>query len=128
MTERIPFRLDGALMALERDERGARPDPSADLTARVLADAAAVAAELAVDLPKKPAAAATARGGGWMRLFGFTDAWAGAAVAAVMLFLVLGFGLGYEAGPEVMAEAGFGDRDTTLADAGDGLFAMGDAI
>jgi hypothetical protein len=129
MTERSRFDLDAALTALERDERAARPNPSAILTARVLGDAAEVTARLAAASQKAPASAERIRaGGGWLRYFGFADAWAGAAVAAVMLFLVLGFGVGYEAGPEVMAEAGFDDQETTLADAGDGLFASGDAI
>ena len=49
-------------------------------------------------------------------------------VVGAVLFLVLGFGVGYEAGPEVMAEVGFGNQETTLADAGDEFFASGDAI
>jgi hypothetical protein len=129
MTDRIRFKLDAAFAALERDERVARPAPSAALTARVLGDAAEVAAGLAATGAPTPARVNNARSdGGWLRFFGFADAWAGAAAAAVLLFLVLGFGVGYEAGPEVMAEAGFGDQETTLADAGDGLFASGDAI
>lgn len=129
MTDRTRFDLDAAFTALERDERAARPAPSAALTARVLGDAAEIAAGLAAARPKVRATAGKTRaGGGWMQFFGFADAWAGAAVAAVLLFLVLGFGLGYEAGPQVMAEAGFGDRETTLADAGDGLLVSEDAI
>lgn len=129
MTDRNRFDLNSAFAALERDERAARPAPSGALTARVLGDAAEVASGFASARSKAPATADNARpGGGWVQFFGFADAWAGAAVAAVLLFLVLGFGVGYEAGPEVMAEAGFGDQDTTLADAGDGLFASGDAI
>lgn len=130
MTDKVPFDLDAAFAALERDERAARPAPSGDLVARVLSDAAGVAAErrhaAAAARPQPRAASRSASraasGGGWLRLFGFTDAWAGAAVAAVLLFLIAGFGVGYEAGDEVMAEVGFTDPGTRLADAGDGLF------
>jgi len=126
MSNEFRFDLDTALAALERDERAARPVPSGDLTARVLADAAAVAAERRPAPIRRPRAAAT--GGGWLRLFGFADAWAGAAVAAVLLFLVLGFGVGYEAGPDMLAGVGFGGGDVLLADAGDGLFPSEDAL
>ena len=136
MTEKLPFDLDAAFAALERDERAARPAPSGDLVARVLSDAAGVAAErrhagAAARPQPRSASEATSRvasGGGWLRLFGFTDAWAGAAVAAVLVFLVAGFGLGYEAGPEVMAEVGFTDPETRLADAGEALFPGEEAI
>ena len=130
MTDKIAFDLDAAFAALERDERAARPRPSEALLARVLADAA----EVAASAPSAPAAARAERPGGrgWLRVFGFADAWAGAAVAAVMLFLVAGFGLGYEAGPDLLAGTGlapaFGGGDVLVADAGDGLFGPGDAL
>lgn len=129
--EGVPFDLDAALADLQRDERTARPEPSPTLIARVRADAAEIAAAA------RPAVAPVVRPGqqrpfGWLRLIGFGDAWAGATVTAVVLVLAVGFGVGYEAGPEVLAATGLdaalgGDR-IVLADAGDGVFGSEDAL
>lgn len=124
-TDSDRFDLDAAFAALTRDERAARPAPSGDLVARVLGDAATVAAR---SRPAQAAPRATASGGGWLRLFGFADAWAGAAVAVILLFLVLGFGIGYEVGPDMLPGAGFGDSDMQIAEADDGLFPLEDAL
>jgi hypothetical protein len=125
MTDKVLFDLDAAFAALERDERAARPAPSGDLVARVLGDAAAVAAE---NRPAPARSRAAASGGGWARLFGFADAWGVAAVATVLVFLVLGIGVGYEAGPGMLAGAGFGNPDVLIAEADDGLFSFEDAL
>jgi len=131
MTDKHPFDLDAAFAALERDERAAGPQPSGALVARVLADAAELAAA------GRPASAAAPRRGaletpGWLRFFGFADAWAGATVAAVLLVLAAGFGIGYEAGPELLAGTGLepviGGEVVLLADAGDDLFGAEDAL
>ena len=45
MTDKAPFDLDAALAALAIDERAARPAVSESLQARVLGDAAGIAAE-----------------------------------------------------------------------------------
>lgn len=132
------FDLDAAFAALAHDERAARPVPSGDLIGRVLADAARVAAELAE--ARRAAAAAPLRrraggasagavsggavsGGGWLRLFGFGDAWAGATVALVALVLGIGLLAGYQAGPQMLDMTGLDGSGTQLADAGDDWFA-----
>jgi hypothetical protein len=129
MTDKLPFDLDAALAALARDERAARPRPSQGLVARVLSDAA----EIGAPRPAAPASPpARAPGIGWLRIFGFSDAWAGAAVTATLLVLAAGFGVGYEAGPELLADTGldaaFGGGQVMLADAGDGLFDTDDVL
>jgi hypothetical protein len=120
------FDLDAAFAALARDERVARPVPSDGLVARVLSDAAGVAAGAAVD--DRPAVAVPTRrraatlGGGWLRLFGFGDVWAGATVAAVALVLAMSVVAGYEAGSGMLEMAGLGGSDMLVADVGDDLF------
>jgi hypothetical protein len=96
MTEKARFDLDAALAALGREEEAARPAVSQSLQARVLGDAAAVAAgRLAAPAgPAGPAVPAPRR----RRFLGLFDAWSGAAVAAFVLCLAIGFGVGYEAG------------------------------
>ena len=120
MTDKAPFDLDAALAALAIDERAARPAVSASLQARVLGDAAEIAAERAgamVAPPQSPA-----RSGGF-RLSGLFDAWTGAAVAAVALCLAIGLGIGYRAGPEVLLQAGLVEVEiAVVAEEGDGLF------
>ena len=50
----------------------------------------------------------------------------------MLLFLAAGFGVGYEAGPELLAGTGFdsafGGEPVQLADAGDALFGVEDAL
>ncbi len=120
MTDKAPFDLDAALAALAIDERAARPAVSESLQARVLGDAAMVAAPsptLAPTLARTPV-----RSGGF-RLFGLIDAWTGAAVAAVWMCLAIGLGVGYGAGPEVLAQAGLGEvKVAVAAEEGDGFF------
>lgn len=130
MSEKVPTDLDAALAALARAEQSARPAVSADLRARVLADAAEVAAEKsarerpAVDSPR----AGNSRAGpfGWLRGL---DLWAGAAVAGALLCLAIGLGVGYEAGETVLAGTGLGD-DVRMAqaDTADALFLSEDVL
>lgn len=120
MTDKAPFDLDAALAALAIDERAARPAASESLQARVLGDAAEVVATAAA--PSRTLAPSAVRSGGF-RLFGLFDAWTGAAVVAVALCLAIGLGVGYRAGPEVLAQAGLGDvKVAVVAEEGDGLF------
>ncbi len=120
MTDKAPFDLDAALTALAIDERAARPAVSESLQARVLGDAAMVAMPsrtVAPTLVRTPV-----RSSGF-RLFGLFDVWTGAAVTAVGLCLAIGLGVGYGAGPEVLAQAGLGDVKVAIAaEEGDGLF------
>ena len=111
--------LDAALGALARAERAAWPDVSAGLRARVLSDAAEVAAEMPA---RRPAAAEARRAGGGRpgmldRLRGL-DLWTGAAVAAALLCLALGLGVGYGAGDAVLAGTGLGEN-VQVAQAGE---------
>ncbi len=139
MTDKAPFDLEAALAALAIDEKAARPTVSEGLQARVLGDAAQVAAENAVEFASKRASAMappeiipslrkSARSGGG-RLFGLFDVWSGAAVAAVLICLVGGLGLGYEAGPELLAQAGLADAGISVAaEKGDGAFLSEDIL
>jgi hypothetical protein len=131
MTDKAPFDLDAALAALEQGERAARPAVSESLQARVLGDAAEVVAARAgarVPAPRNPVQRTTARSGGF-RLFGLFDAWSGAAVAAVGLCLAIGFGVGYGAGPELLARAGLGNVEVAVAsEESDGLFLSEDVL
>lgn len=97
--------LDGALAALSRAERAAWPEVSEGLRARVLADAAGVTAGKAL-VPAATARPVRHRGTG---LFGWFDAWAGAAVAAALICLAIGLGLGYGAGDALLDGAGLDD-------------------
>ncbi|MHA1530179.1 MAG: hypothetical protein ACTSVG_14255 [Alphaproteobacteria bacterium] len=120
MTDKAPFDFDAALEALAIDERAARPAVSESLHARVLGDAAEVAAESAGALERPQRSPARS---GALRLFRLFDAWAGAAVTAVALCLAIGLGVGYRAGPEVLAQAGLGEVKITITnEEGDGLF------
>ncbi len=122
MTNKAPFDLDAARAALAIDERAARPAVSERLQARVLGDAATVAP------PSRTLARSAVRPGGF-RLFGLFDAWTGAAVAAVTLCLAIGLGVGYQAGPEVLAQAGLGEvKIAVAAEEGDGLFLSEDVL
>jgi hypothetical protein len=112
MTDKTPFDLDAALAALEQDQRAVWPKVSAGLRARVLGDAAEVAAERTGVLV--PVSRSPVRWGGF-RWFGRFDAWSGAAVAAVTLGLFVGLGIGYQAGPELMAQAGLMDAEIAFA-------------
>ena len=126
MTDKTPFDLDATLSALEQDERAVWPKVSQGLQARVLGDAAEVATMRARDVV--PASRTTAASGGF-RWFGVLDAWSGATVAAVTLCLIVGVGVGYEAGPEVMAQAGLGDTRIALAeDDGDAFSPFEDVL
>jgi len=126
MTDKAPFDLDAALSALASDERAARPAVSDYLQARVLGDAAEVAAVAAGALARPPRS--PARAGGF-RLFGLLDAWTCSAVAAVALCLVIGLGVGYRAGPEVLAQAGLGEvKIAVAAEDGGGLYLSEDPL
>ena len=133
MAEKVPFHLDAALAALEQDERAVLPVASDSLQARILADAAMVAAGRAGAVAKRPRnrAGDRSRGSGrlgGLRVFGLFDAWSGAAVAAIVLGLAVGLGVGYEAGPEVMDRMGLGDMNIAVAgDQGDG-FSMSEDV
>jgi len=119
MTDNTPFDLDAALAALKQDERAAWPKVSEKLQMRVLGDAAEVAVARAQSTA--PVSRGPVRSGGF-RWFGLSDVWSGAAIAAVMLCLIVGVGVGYEAGPELMAQAGLGDTAVALADDDGGGF------
>ena len=124
MSDKREDGLDAALAALVRAERAARPKVSDGLRARVLADAADVAATRPAKetrpatetrpaaAPSRPAGAA----GGWLGWVRGLDVWAGAAVAAAILCLAIGLGVGYEAGDRVLAEAGFEDMRVAQTD------------
>jgi hypothetical protein len=139
MTDKVHFDLDAALAALATDEKAARPAVSGELQVRVLGDAAEIGAEIAAGIAAERAGATaslqntlsprkSARAGGF-RLFGLFDAWSGAAAAAVMLCLAGGLGLGYESGPELMAQAGLADAGiSVMAENGDGAFLSEDIL
>ena len=139
MTDKIHFDLDAALVALATDEKAARPAVSGELQARVLGDAAEIGAEISAGIAAERAGATaswqntlsprkSAQSGGF-RLFGLFDAWSGAAAAAVMLCLAGGLGLGYESGPELMAQAGLADAGiSVMAENGDGAFLSEDIL
>ncbi len=124
MTDKVPFDLDAELAALADASRQAAPEVSVRLRARVLSDASdmtalrmaapgAARAQRARELRRaQPGARRT---GG--RVLGLFDAWGAAAVAAVAACLVIGLGVGYQAGDEVLAEVGLAPVD--LAQAGD---------
>jgi hypothetical protein len=126
MIEKAPFDLDAALAALGRDEEASRPAVSAGLQARVLAAAAAVAADRG---EKALRSARPVRRVPRRRLFGLFDVWGGAAVAAVALCLMIGFALGYQAGPEMAERAGLdGVRLAQVTDDGDATFLWEDVL
>jgi hypothetical protein len=126
MTDKTPFDLDVALAALQQDERAVRPKVSAGLQARVLGDAAEVAAERAGAVV--PGMRAPTVSGGF-RWFGLFDVWSGAAVAAVTLCLFVGVGVGYKSGPAVMARAGLGETEIIFAvDDGSGFSLFEDVL
>jgi hypothetical protein len=119
---------DAALTAFATEARAASPRPSEDLLARVLGDAAAIAAEKRNKAPASRVRVSTAaRGGGrgpalveW--LFG----WTGSAVAAMVLGLAVGLGVGLEAAPgklPVLDRAG-ADLPMALAEADPGILLM----
>lgn len=112
MSDRDFTDVDEALAALARSERAAWPVVSERLRARVLADAAEVSAgrEVAVATRARPAR----RGGAG--LFGWFDAWVGAAVAAALICLTIGLGLGYGAGDALLAGVGL-DESFRVAEA-----------
>jgi hypothetical protein len=135
MTDKSPFDLDAALAALAIDEKAAHPKVSEGLQARVLGDAAQVAAQMAagrtnamappqsVPVPRK-----SARADGF-RLFGLFDIWSGAAVATIALCLIGGLGLGYQAGPELLAQVGLGGVEVSIvAQESDGFFLSEDVL
>ena len=130
MTEKAPFDLDAALVALTTNERAAWPTVSESLQTRVLGDAAMVSAERAAAVlpPQQVPEQSPVRSGGF-RLFGLFDAWSSAAIAAVAVCLMIGLGVGYGAEPEMMAHMGLGDVVVAAAaDDGDGLFLSEDVL
>ncbi len=106
---------DAAVATLAREVDAGAPRPSDTLVARVLADAATVAAER----PQRPAPQAGRVRGAAARppklskwalskwLFG----WKGGAVAAMVLGLAVGVGLGLEAGPGALPLLDAADAD-----------------
>lgn len=127
MTGKAPMDLDEALEALARAERAAWPEVSGQLRARVLSDAAQVAAE------RRPAEAPRLRRKGGRpglldRLRGL-DLWVGGAVAAVLLSLAIGFGVGYESGGNFLARTVLGNSvQTSQLSGGDPLFFSDDVL
>lgn len=128
MSEKVSKDSDGslerALDALARSERAAWPEVSTGLRARVLADAARAAAEVAgpAGAPAQTSRQRPRRAGGGRpglidRLRGL-DLWAGAAVTAALICLAIGLGIGYQAGDAVLAEAGLGES-VQVAQAGE---------
>lgn len=110
MTEPREIALDRLLDDLKRAERAARPVMSDDLLARVLGDAAEVAAERQATAPVRTERAATgrvtARARAGLRWSLFT--WPSGAVAAMVLGLLFGVSVGYGLGDEAMAFASMG--------------------
>ena len=93
MVENMEKALDDALSGLAREMRDAAPLPGPDLTARVLADAAAVAAEQAPSTAATGAReSAPARGGLLDTLFG----WTSGAFAAIAVCMSVGIAVGME--------------------------------
>lgn len=92
MSDRTEIDLDAALRALADDVMRATPHPGTDLTARVLADAAAVSAA-ARPATERPAAVAS---GTAFSLRELLFGWAAGAAAAAVLALVVGIGIGME--------------------------------
>ena len=93
MSDRVEIELDAALEELVADVAAATPRPGTDLTARVLADAAAVAAQnVAVAEPVVETAAPAARLSLRDLLFG----WTAGATAAAALALVVGITVGMQ--------------------------------
>ena len=97
MVENMDKVLDDALEGLAREARAATPLPGADLSARVLADAAAVSVQNAPVEAAMPEVADTtgSRQGIFDALFG----WASGAVAAVAVCMSLGVAVGMELDP-----------------------------
>lgn len=114
MTDKARYDPDKALAALVRAERAAQPPVSDRLRARVLADAAEVAAARPAEAPASPARSAAAPG--WLDWLRGRDLSAGAAIAAAILCLVIGLGIGYGAGDLLLAEAGFEEMRVAEAD------------
>lgn len=92
-SDRIESDLDAALQALADDVMQATPHPGTDLTARVLADAAAVSAAMR-PAEERPAAPVAVGGGFSLREFFF--GWAAGAAAAAALALIVGIGIGMQ--------------------------------
>jgi len=117
------FDLDAELAALAEAGRRAAPEVSDALRARVLADASDIAALRAAAPGAARAQRARqlrrTRGEPRFRLFGLLDAWGKAAVAAAAVCFVIGLGVGYGAGDQVLAEAGFASVDLARAGGND---------
>lgn len=127
MTGKAPMDLDEALQALARAERGAWPEVSGQLRARVLSDAAQVAAERRSAEMQRPR-----RKGGSLGFLGRLrglDLWLGGAVAAVLLSLAIGFGVGYESSGNFLARTVLGNNvQTSQFSGGDPLFFSDDVL
>ena len=120
--------LEARLDALVRAERAAWPEVPDGLRARVLADAAEVAAGLATERPRetprrepaeRPRRAGSGQRGFLGRLRG-VDLWVGAAVTAALVCLAVGLGVGYQAGDAVLAGTGLSGEKVQLARAEEG--------
>jgi len=92
MTDQTAYELDAALAGLAADVRANTPRPGPDLIARVLADAAEVAAA------HRPVTVAARPGGGRARsrIVEILLGWQCGAVAAMAVALVVGIGVGME--------------------------------
>ena len=93
MSDRVEMDLDAALDELAADVVAATPRPGTDLTARVLADAAAVAA---ATVPAEEVRQSVAPTAGGFSLSDFLFGWAGGATAAAALALVIGITVGMQ--------------------------------
>lgn len=115
MTDRLANELDAALAELAADVAERTPRPGTDLTARVLADAAAV---VAAAHPPEERARPTAPAAFSLRDLFF--GWTAGATAAAALALVIGISIGMKMDsvdlPMMTAEEG--EPELFVADAG----------
>lgn len=102
MSDKFDFDVDAALRELAADAAASTPRPGADLVARVLADAATVAAKTAT--PQSTAARPASQGFGLRLIF---SGWRAGATAAAALALAVGIGIGMQIDDELpMMSAG----------------------
>lgn len=111
---------DAALTALSNDLAMAAPRPSSDLVARVLADAAAARAGPVE--AGRPVAAPTRSARGFLsELLDQLSGWRVGAVAAMMLALAVGLGLGLEGGAASVLDGPVAGDTISLASLGPGF-------
>lgn len=102
MSDRIETEIDRRLGEIARDAAMAVPEPSDALMARILADAADVAAETQAAVPPVVRSAPERRFN-WSSLRAILPVWTGGALAMMALGLILGLSLGYGYGDQAMA-------------------------